>query len=163
MLIFLFGSGAFCMGGGGGAGFGSCTGNKGRNVKLAVRLGEGVGVVLVVGDSTRGGETATVGAASVGWAGIWGGDTGRDLGVGGDVDGVMSDGSADVGVWLSRVSAEGGSRGRSCMGTASRYGRMSGSTTRDSSRFFHLDGVRDCACAKREMGKGCLDGPDDGG
>lgn len=113
MLNFLFGSIGFCTGSGG-EGFGSSTGKRGRNVKLVVRLGDDVGVV--VGESRCGDERVGVGCAEMG-----GGDTGRCLGVGGDVDGngVTSEGSAEVGVSLSGGS-EASRRGSSLIGTASR-------------------------------------------
>ena len=52
-----------------------------------------------------------------------------------------------------------GRRGSRRMGTASRYGRISGSTSalRGSERFFHLDGVWDAVDANLDTGKGGLE------
>lgn len=51
-------------------------------------------------------------------------------------------------------SADEGSRGSSCMGTESRYGSISRSTSREASRFFHFEGVADGIVANRDTGNG---------
>ena len=61
--------------------------------------------------------------------------------------------SASFGEVADDCSVDAGSNGSRRMGTESRYGRMAGSMLAVSSRFFHLDGVKDGVAAKREIGK----------
>ncbi len=58
------------------------------------------------------------------------------------------------GALLLDESRDGGSSGKSRIGTDSRYGRISGSMLAESSRFFHREGVRDGEEARREIGNG---------
>ena len=156
ILNFRVGVGGVSIGGSTGALTSSCTGNSGKKAKFGLRrggtwccgvgMGDGRGVMVV-------GRVIEVG----GFIGIVGGT--RALGdcagsAGVAVDDVLDDwGALDAG-----VSCDGGRRGSRRIGTESRYGKISGSTVeRESSRFFHLEGVREGAAAKREMGNGGFD------
>ena len=89
--------------------------------------------------------------------------------MGGRWEGRVSGDAVGVGVcgWGSGTAWQGsvgswGRRGRRRMGTASRYGKICGSTVWGSDRFFHFDGVWEVAEAKRETGNGGFEDDADG-
>ena len=156
MLNFLAGAGGSGADGGGAALASSCTGSKGKKVKLGLRR---VGVCcwgVGIGDERgviMGGSRILVGGLIVDAGGA-----GPDGCVGSAGVVAVAVDESGVGVLVSETSCEGGRRGRRRIGTESKYGRIVGSTAdADSSRFFHRDGVRDGAAAKREMGNGGFD------
>lgn len=94
--------------------------------------------------------------------GGWIAGDGRGVGVDPECDREVTGGSGNEGACsgyeevlfsLASVDAVGNSGSRR-IGTESRYGRISGSTFAESSRFFHLEGTRDGVAASREIGNG---------
>ena len=90
-----------------------------------------------------------------------GGGCGDDTEMDGGSDLVIGSASASSCGLGGSGSGEVSSRGRRRIGTASRYGRISGSRLAEGGgvvpRFFHLEGVWLGWLAKREYGKGLLE------
>ena len=106
--------------------FSSPTGRRGTNEKLALQRG------VLFDDAGCGREICAMGDT------VWASFTEVE-----EEEGELFSGGAAEVV---------GSSGNSRMGTESRYGRIAGSTSAVSSRFFHFEGVKDGAAAKRETG-----------
>lgn len=170
MLNFLVGVGRESTDGGAATLTSSCTGNKGTKVKLGLRL---VGVCSGAGMGDDGGVVSDarrfaradddVFMLCTGGTGT-DGDCNSSAGVAAVLvcfDDAESGTGHCAGVPIWDDSPDGERRGSKRIGTESRYGRISGSTAeRESSRFFHFDGVSEGAVANRDMGNAGLDDDD---